>query len=220
MSVILSGITHRYGPGPPVLFDVSLAVATGEAVALTGPSGSGKTTLLAIIGLLTRPSAGRVLFDRAAPPHGGAALDRFRSEAFGWVFQTANALPRRTALDNAALGVLTRGAGHGEARAQAALALEAVGVGHLAAKEARTLSGGELQRVCIARALAARPRYVLADEPTGQLDHATTLDVIAALLDRRPAGTGVILATHDIEVARRCDRVVSLVDGQVVEGRA
>jgi ABC-type lipoprotein export system ATPase subunit len=86
-------------------------------------------------------------------------------------------------------------------------------------KEARTLSGGELQRVCIARALAARPAFILADEPTGQLDQATTAEVVAALLDRRPPGTGVILATHDMEVARRCERVIAIVNGLAVEQR-
>ena len=220
MSIVLAGIGHTYAGRAPVLRDVSLAIGDDETVALTGPSGSGKTTLLAIIGLLMAPTAGRVLFDRKVPPRPGEALDRFRAVTFGWVFQTANALPRRTALDNAALGLLVQGHSHAEARGEALGALDAVGVGHLAAKDARTLSGGELQRVCIARALATRPKYVLADEPTGQLDHATTLEVITALLDRRLPGTGVILATHDMEVARRCDRVITLVDGAVVEGRA
>jgi ABC-type lipoprotein export system ATPase subunit len=216
MSLELRHITHSYRSGVPVLSDVSLTVSTGESVALTGPSGSGKTTLLGIIGLLTAPTSGELLFDGAAPP-GGPARDASRSGAFGWVFQTANALPRRSALDNAALGLLVRGASHLQARAGGTAALEAVGVGRLAGNEARTLSGGELQRVCIARALAARPAYILADEPTGQLDHVTTLEVIAALLDRRPDGTGVILATHDLEVARRCDRVITIVDGSVVQ---
>ncbi|MBI2766794.1 MAG: ABC transporter ATP-binding protein [Chloroflexi bacterium] len=217
MSIRLVGITHSYGPGTRVLRDLSLVVPPGETVALTGPSGSGKTTLLAIIGLLTEPSAGRVLFDGVPARQRGASLDRIRAEMFGWVFQTANALARRTAVDNAALGLLIRGYGHVEARTRARAALDAVGVGHLAQKEARLLSGGELQRVCIARALAARPRFILADEPTGQLDHATTLEVIEALLERRPAGTGVILATHDLEVAGRCARIVRIVDGRLVE---
>jgi predicted ABC-type transport system involved in lysophospholipase L1 biosynthesis ATPase subunit len=97
----------------------------------------------------------------------------------------------------------------------AAAELERVGVGHLANRPARLLSGGELQRVCIARALAAAPRWVLADEPTGQLDHATTLEVSSALIDGRPIGTGVILATHDAEVAARCGRVIHIVDGRM-----
>ena len=219
MSIVLAGIGHTYTGRAPVLRDVSLAIGDDETVALTGPSGSGKTTLLAIIGLLMAPTSGRVLFDRRDPPHHGEALDGFRSRAFGWVFQTANALPRRTALDNAALGLLVQGRSHAEARRDAFEALEAVGVAHLAEKDARTLSGGELQRVCMARALATRPKYVLADEPTGQLDHATTLEVVGALLDRRLPGTGLILATHDMEVARRCDRVITLVDGAVVEGQ-
>lgn len=217
MSIELRGISHSYGIGATVLRDISLAIPAGATIALTGPSGSGKTTLLSIIGLLTEPSSGAIFFD-GRPAPSGTSLDRFRSEQFGWVFQTANALSHRSALDNAALGLLIRGESHREARCQALDALHALGVGHLAAKEARTLSGGELQRVCIARAVATRPPFILADEPTGQLDHATSLDVIKALLDHRSPGSGVILATHDLEVARRCDRIIALADGAVVEG--
>jgi ABC-type lipoprotein export system ATPase subunit len=215
-SLALRDVTHRYSEsGPAVLSDVTLRIEAGETVALMGPSGSGKTTLLTILGLLVTPSSGDFQLDGAPLPRNGIA--RIRAERFGWVFQTANALPRRTALDNAALGLLVRGEQRGAARRQAAAALEAVGVGHLAAMEARQLSGGELQRVCIARALAARPSFILADEPTGQLDHATTLDVTAALLRNRPEGTAVILATHDAEVARQCNRLVRVADGHITE---
>ncbi len=217
-SLALRDVTHRYGEGgPPVLRDVTLSIEAGQTVALMGPSGSGKTTLLTILGLLTAPSSGVVELDGEPAPKAGPALARIRAERFGWVFQTANALPRRTALDNAALGLLVRGQPRNVARQQALPALEAVGVAHLAQKEARQLSGGELQRVCIARALAARPSFILADEPTGQLDHATTLDVTAALLRNRPAGTAVILATHDAEVARQCNRLVRVIDGHITE---
>jgi ABC-type lipoprotein export system ATPase subunit len=211
-------VTHRYSESSPaVLSGVTLRIEAGETVALMGPSGSGKTTLLTILGLLITPSEGTVELDGAGVPRGGPSLARIRAERFGWVFQTANALPRRTALDNAALGLLVRGETRAGAREKAAAALDAVGVAGLAQKEARQLSGGELQRVCIARALAARPSFILADEPTGQLDHATTLDVTAALLRNRPEGTAVILATHDAEVARQCDRLIRVIDGHVEE---
>jgi ABC-type lipoprotein export system ATPase subunit len=221
MSIALRNVGHAYtADGVAVLREVSLTIDAGETVALMGPSGSGKTTLLTILGLLTAPSSGEVLLDGEAVPRGGPMLARIRAGRFGWVFQTANALPRRTALDNAALGLLVRGQSNSTARAQAIEALHAVGVGHLAANQARQLSGGELQRVCIARALAARPSFILADEPTGQLDHATTLDVTAALLRNRPEGVAVVVATHDAEVARQCDRLIRVTDGRISETAA
>ncbi|GMV84690.1 MAG: macrolide ABC transporter ATP-binding protein [Dehalococcoidia bacterium] len=217
MPLRLRGVSHRYGPSMPwVVRGIDLEIGDGELVALMGPSGSGKTTLLSILGLLTRPAEGEVLLD-GEPVPGRMAAER-RTTEFAWVFQTANALLRRTALENASLQLLARGAARQSAHAVAAAELERVGVGHLAARPARLLSGGELQRVCIARALAAAPRWILADEPTGQLDHATTLEVSAALMAGRPIGTGVIIATHDPEVAHRCGRVIRLVDGAVVAG--
>ncbi|MGH2608171.1 MAG: ABC transporter ATP-binding protein [Tepidiformaceae bacterium] len=217
MPLALRGVSHRYGESMPwVVLDVDLEVEDGEAVAIMGPSGSGKTTLLSILGLLTTPTIGNVLLDGVHAPTGRTAW-QLRASQFSWVFQTANALLRRSATDNAALPLLARGVERNVAARAATSALESVGLGHLRTRTARLLSGGELQRVCIARALAAAPRWILADEPTGQLDHATTLQVSSALIDRRPAGTGVIMATHDAEVASRCSRVVRLVDGAIGE---
>jgi len=219
MSLSLRDVVHCYrSGGVPVLRGVSLTVQVGESVAIVGPSGSGKTTLLTILGLLTKPTAGVVLIDGKTLPPSGAELSRLRAERFGWIFQTANALPRRSVLDNAAFGLLVQGWRRDAARQRAREALGAVGVGHLAAQEARNLSGGELQRVCTARALAARPSFILADEPTGQLDHATSVQVIAALLHNRPYKTAVVIATHDTEVARECDRILRVVDGELQEG--
>lgn len=217
----LRDISHRYGAGrPEVLRGVSLTLEPGESVALMGPSGSGKTTLLTVLGLLVTPSSGELVLDGRSLRGRGFQLARLRAELFGWVFQSVNVLGRRTALDNASLGLLARGAPLAEARRAAAEALEAVGVGAYAERPVHTLSGGELQRVCIARALAARPRFILADEPTGQLDRANTEGVIEALVNNRPPGTSVVIATHDPLVASHCDRVVRLVDGvAVVEGR-
>lgn len=213
MPLTLNEVSHRYGPGLPwVARRVSLEIADGETVALMGPSGSGKTTLLSILGLLTRPTEGHVLVD-GRPTVGDRAAVALRASLFSWVFQTANALPRRSALDNAALPLLVRGVDRPTASRIAAAELRRLGVSHLAARPARLLSGGELQRVCIGRALAAAPRWILADEPTGQLDHRSTAAAADALFLGRPIGTGVIVATHDPDLAARCERVFRLSDG-------
>jgi ABC-type lipoprotein export system ATPase subunit len=215
MPLTLRNVSHQYGPAlPSVVRNIGLEIADGESVALMGPSGSGKTTLLSILGLLTHPASGEVLLD-GRPITSGRAGAALRTTQFSWVFQTANALLRRSALDNAALQLLARGSSPDAARRTALAELEKVGVARLADRPARLLSGGELQRVCIARALAAAPRWILADEPTGQLDHATTLEVGRALIEQRPMGTAVIIATHDPEVAARCERIIRLVDGTI-----
>lgn len=214
----LQGISHRYGSGPVVLGDIDLTIAPGESVALTGPSGSGKTTLLSIMGLLTSPRDGTVFLDNTAVPTGGPERGRLRAEAYAWVFQTVNVLGHRTARDNAALGLLARGVPCVEASRRAEDALEAVGLAEHAAARVVDLSGGELQRVCIARAVASAPRFVLADEPTGQLDHATSERALDALWSARHPDTSIVIATHDGSVACRCDRVIGLVDGRTVEG--
>lgn len=221
MPLTVAAVRHRYAEALPwVLRGVDLEIADGSSVALMGPSGSGKTTLLSVLGLLTTPTDGAVLIDGHTVATSAAAASRIRTESFSWVFQTANALLRRTAVENAALQLLARGVGRHAAESLALEELERVGVGALATRRCRLLSGGELQRVCIARALAAAPRWILADEPTGQLDHATTLDVVDALIDGRPVGTSVIIATHDAEVAARCGRTVRLLDGVILSDTA
>jgi len=208
------GVSHRYGTGPLVLDQVDISVASGEAVALMGPSGSGKTTLLSIMGLLTRPSSGVVTVDGDTLPQRGRTQDAARAELFSWVFQTVNILGQRTATDNAALGLLARGVARSSATERADTALSAVGLVGRNRSLVSELSGGELQRVCIARAMAATPRFVLADEPTGQLDHATSELVVDAMWDARHPDTALIIATHDPMVAERCDRVVHLMGGR------
>jgi len=213
----LEGVSHRYGTGPLVLNNIDLAVTPGESVALMGPSGSGKTTLLSIMGLLTVPTAGSVMIDDRSVPRRGRPRDWVRAESFSWVFQTVNVLGSRTAQDNAALSLLARGVPRRQASRSADEALAAVGLAERATDRVVELSGGELQRVCIARAVASIPRFVLADEPTGQLDHATSLQVLDALWAARRPATALVVATHDPMVAQRCDRVVNLIDGHVVE---
>lgn len=216
MPLTLDGVSHAYRPGQWILRGIDLEVGVGEAVALLGPSGSGKTTLLSIMGLLQTPAAGTVALDGRPVVRLGRV--RLRSEAFAWVFQTVNVVRRRTALDNAAVGLLARGMTRSEAESAAAGALGDVGLADLALAAVQQLSGGELQRVCIARAAAVRPRFLLCDEPTGQLDSSTSARVLDALWAARRPETAIVIATHDPSVVARCDRVLRLVDGEVVSG--
>jgi putative ABC transport system ATP-binding protein/lipoprotein-releasing system ATP-binding protein len=209
-------VTHVYpGQDRSVLADVDLVIAAGTTVALMGPSGSGKTTLLMMLGGLLRPSRGSVRLD-GEDVHGS----HLAPVAFGWVFQTANALGRRTAIDNVAVSLLARGWKHREARSRGAESLRAVGLERLARRPAASLSGGELQRVCIARALAPRPPFILADEPTGQLDTATTSSVMEALFRARTGATSIVLATHDPYVASLCEQVIRIENGRLVPASA
>lgn len=217
MSIALKGVTHAYGRNPPVLDEISLDVERGDIVAVTGASGSGKTTLLSIMGLLQAPTVGEVLVDGSPAPSRGAALQRLRSSYFAWVFQTVNVLGRRTALDNVVIGLLARGYTRLLAEKEGRIALERVGLGEFWNHPVQDLSGGELQRVCIARALAGDPQVLLADEPTGQLDRSTSLRVMGALMDALPQSTAVVVASHDPVVAERCRRILELRDGSLVE---
>ncbi len=214
MSLKLEGVTHRYGAGmPAVIADIDMEVPPGQIMAIVGPSGSGKTTLLAILGLLLEPWSGRLALDGEAVR--GRDVARLRSEHYGWIFQTANTLPRRTVLDNAALGLLARGWEVEAAQRRAREALDVVGLASMADREAGTLSGGENQRLCIARALAPEPRFVLADEPTGQLDRRTSDEVVAALLRARTERTSVVIVTHDLSIAERCEVTLTIRDGRL-----
>lgn len=212
MRVSTSHICHSYGGDVPVLQNVSLDIPSGLRVAVVGPSGSGKTTLLAVLGLVVTPSAGYVTFE--------ATDMRTRSQRRGgrselaWVFQTSSLFPRRTALENAMMGALSRGLSRQTAMDEARAALASVGLADNVDQFARHLSGGEAQRVGIARALAAHPRLLLADEPTGQLDVTTTQLVTDAILAPRDPIRTTIIATHDLAVAERCDVIVRLRMGE------
>lgn len=191
----LSGVGFSYSPGSRILSDVNLRLDRGESLALTGPSGSGKTTLLGIIGGLLAPSTGDMSPDTSSG-----------SLRIGWIFQSINTLGRRTALDNVALGALSTGCDWGQAKQHAAELLVAVGLGQQSHQRSRFLSGGELQRVVIARALAAQPDLLLADEPTGQLDEANSDLVMSTLLGLMSSGASLIVATHDLSLAARCNQ--------------
>ena len=208
MSLVVAHVGHRYASSPPVLVDVSFVVHPGTLVALTGPSGSGKTTLLSIVGGLLRPSTGVVTLD-------GEAVEpsaRLRRTSIAWVFQGSNALLRRSVVDNVALRGLAVGMSTGTARDEAAVALEAVGLGHRLHRQAGTLSGGELQRMGIARALVGAPRLICADEPSSNLDQRSTEAVIDALV-RASTTAPTLVATHDPLVAARATVGYRLVNG-------
>jgi putative ABC transport system ATP-binding protein len=198
-----------------ILKGISLGVERGEAVGLVGPSGSGKSTLLMTMAGLERPDSGTIRIDgEDLGPLDEDALARFRGRKIGIVFQSFHLLPTMTALENVAIPLELAGAADAQARARAEL--EAVGLGHRLSHFPAQLSGGEQQRVAVARALAPDPAILVADEPTGNLDETTgrqIMDLVFAM--KRERGTTLVLVTHDPSLARRCDRTVSLRSGQV-----
>jgi len=200
------------------LAGVDLVLERGELAALIGPSGSGKSTLLNIVGLLDRPTSGRVVL--AGTDTSGLndrALTELRARTLGFVFQFHHLLPAFTAVENVMLPAWAdRGAPTREMRERALAILEAVGLSDRASYKTSDLSGGQQQRVAIARALAHRPALVLADEPTGNLDTASA-DEVFDLMRRFNAelGTTFLVVTHDPRIADRCQRVIEIVDGRI-----
>jgi len=212
------GVGKRYD-ARWVLKDLDLAVEKGERVALLGPSGCGKTTLLNLLGGLDRPDEGRTLFRgedlAAAAP---ARLARLRRECLGTVFQFFHLVPTLTARENVELPLQLLGWTRPALEARVAELMEAVGLGDRASAWPREMSGGEMQRVAVARALAARPALLLADEPTGNLDSASgerVLDLLAALTERE--GAALVMVTHSDAAASMCHRVVRMKDGRIVD---
>jgi len=205
----LDGISQHYRRAQyPTLTNVSFTLEhDGSTIAIAGPSGSGKSTLLSILGGLQRPSSGSV----TATSTTGTACQPL--DAVAWVFQTTNALPRRSTLDNAALGAHSR-LRRPEAFALAAECLERVGLAPHSASAARNLSGGELQRLGVARALATKRPFMILDEPTGQLDNATSTSVLNAIFAQ--TDVSMVIASHDPAIMERCDTVYTVIDGQVI----
>ena len=195
---------------------VSFNIEKGEMVALMGPSGCGKTTLLNIMGCLDTPTSGSYLRDGIEVSRlSDAQQADIRNRKIGFVFQTFNLLARTSALENVRLPLLY-GNGH-DSRGRALEALKRVGMGHRASHSPAELSGGERQRVAIARALVNNPAIILADEPTGNLDSRSSLDVLDILCELNHAeGITVVVVTHEHEIANRAQRVFALKDGQIV----
>jgi lipoprotein-releasing system ATP-binding protein len=215
------GRTFRQGGNAlPVLRGVSFAIRPGEIVALVGPSGAGKSTLLHLAGLLERPDQGEVLLDGSpCGTLGDRERTALRRKHLGFVYQFHQLLPEFSALENVMLPQLIAGKRRGEARRRATELLGMVGLVPRATHRPARLSGGEQQRVAIVRALANRPRVLLGDEPTGNLDQHTAAGVTETLLDMvRRTGLAALIATHNLDLARRLDRVLVLADGLIVEG--
>ena len=227
-ALIELGDVHKsYNIGLPseaeVLHGVGLRVLPGEFIALMGPSGSGKSTLLNIVGLLERMTSGSYLLQGEAVQHlDDSALTLRRRNTLGFVFQFHHLLPAFSALENVTLpALLSEGRVSSVQRERARELLAAVGLVDAMAKRPSELSGGMQQRVAIARALVMNPPLVLADEPTGNLDTASS-DEVFVLLRRMHAerGTSFVIVTHDSRLARRCDRLVELIDGRISQDRA
>ena len=216
----LQGITKTYAAGEATvhaLASVDLVVDPGEYVAVMGASGSGKSTLMNIIGLLDAPTRGRYLLDgvdvRTLDERQLAIL---RNRKIGFVFQSFNLVPRTTALANVELPLAYAGVKRRDRRIRALAALEAVGLTDRVSHVPTQLSGGQQQRVALARALVTSPALLLADEPTGNLDSASTNEMLVLFDALHEAGRTIVLITHEDDVARRAGRVIRLRDGQVI----
>jgi lipoprotein-releasing system ATP-binding protein len=216
MSLACAGLVKAY-PGLEVLRGLDLAVADGETVAIRGASGTGKSTLLQCIGLLDRPDAGEIAI-------GGQRVDDLRGDrrsllrarTLGFVFQAFNLLPEFTVTENVLLAARAARSPLAEAGRHAHELLDRVGLGPLRDRDVRTLSGGERQRVALCRALINKPRLLLADEPTGNLDPATATVVLEQMLElARSHGSSVVIVTHDPVVAGRADRSLELREGRL-----
>jgi ABC-type lipoprotein export system ATPase subunit len=214
-------LDKHYGQGEGLvhaLDDVALEVSSGETLAVMGPSGCGKSTLLHLLGGLERPSGGEVwLGGRRIDELSEKALARIRRHSIGFVFQAFHLMDELTALENVELPALLAGRSPHAARARAADLLEQVGLTDRGDHLPSALSGGQRQRVAIARALSNEPLVVLADEPTGNLDSAATLDVLRLLDSLRSTGQTLMIVTHDERIAATADRLITMRDGAFVE---
>ncbi|MFM2104476.1 MAG: hypothetical protein RL006_643 [Chloroflexota bacterium] len=214
------GLTKIYRVGVETvhaLRGLDLAIGRNEMVAIMGSSGSGKSTLLNMLGCLDRPTAGAYFLNgRDVSRMSATELAQVRNEEIGFVFQSFELLPRQTALENVELPlVYAKGAWRGR-RQRALAALERVGLANRVDHRPNQLSGGQRQRVAIARAILNKPAILLADEPTGNLDSATTAEILALFRQLHTEGQTVVIVTHENEVAAHCQRVVRLRDGRVL----
>jgi len=213
----LDGVSKIYTLGSvdvPALRSITLKIKHGEFVAITGPSGSGKTTLMNMVGSLDLPTAGKIYLDgNDITKMSESDLAQLRGRKIGFVFQQFNLIPSLTALENVALPLVFQGVESGERNGRAKKILDAVGLHDKLYSKPMQLSGGQQQRVAIARALVVEPEVVLADEPTGNLDSKTGMEILSMLKKLNAQGKTVIIVTHDREVAKQAHRIVKIKDG-------
>ncbi|HTQ12426.1 MAG TPA: ABC transporter ATP-binding protein [Rhizomicrobium sp.] len=219
----LSGVARRYAQGQSTLEvfrDVSLEIRPGELVALVGPSGAGKSSLLHMAGLLEMPSGGGIeIGGEAAATLSDSERTRLRRDHIGFVYQAHHLLPEFSALENVILPQLIAGKSYRAAEAEAQRLLDLMGLTNRLEHRPSQLSGGEQQRVAMARAIANHPRLLLADEPTGNLDPRTAAGVFEALVNLvRGEGLAALIATHNLELAARMDRALILHEGKLLDG--
>jgi len=222
MTLLSARALHKkYGHGEALVRavdDVSLDVEAGETVAVTGPSGCGKSTLLHLLGGLDRPDSGQITADdRRVDQLGERGLARLRRDVVGFVFQAFHLMEELTAVENVELPALLAGRSPRAARKRALELLERTGLEDRATFLPSALSGGQRQRVAVARALANEPLIVLADEPTGNLDSAATLEVLRLFDDLHQAGQTLVIVTHDSRIAATADRMIMMRDGAFVD---
>lgn len=218
--ITLTGIEKTYQMGDQTvhaLRGIDLHIGKNELVAFIGASGSGKSTMMNIVGCLDRPSAGTYqLNGRDVATMTSDELALVRNAEIGFIFQSFHLLPRATALDNVAQPLIYRGISHKERTRMAAEALDHVGLGSRMHHRPNELSGGQRQRVAIARALVGKPSILLADEPTGNLDSSTSLEILGLIKELHRNGQTVVMVTHEPEIAEQCNRIVRLHDGRIL----
>ena len=219
----LQGVVKTYDAGElavKALDGIDLDVQKGQMIAIIGPSGSGKSTLMHILGCLDAPTAGTYHLDgEDVSTLSGFQLAAIRNRKVGFVFQTFNLLPRASLLRNVELPLLYGGVAGADRRERATEALRRVGLGDRTKHKPSELSGGQRQRAAIARALVNKPSLVLADEPTGNLDTKTGLEILELFDEMHAHGETVVIVTHDPRIAERCERLVRIVDGRIEDDR-